>query len=130
MTVLCPACWRVVSLDASTCPHCGCELTRAYQRPFREKLLGALTHPDRDTVVRAVHTLVARHDPASVDALERAMRRFEAEPHVVADLLRALTFVDSAEAERLAREALAHPSFIVRRTAAQMLEQMRERTCS
>jgi len=129
MTSLCPACWRVVSRETTTCPHCGADIERCHRRPFREKLLGALTHPDRDTVVRAVATLAARHDPDARLALETAIHRFAAEPHVVAALLQALAFFDQADAERIAREALGHPSFIVRRAAAQVLGQADEAPC-
>lgn len=124
MTALCPACWRVVPPDAARCPHCGADIEHLHLREFREKLLGALSHPDRDTVIRAAVALAARQDPAASDAIEAAMRRFTKEPHVVAGLLNALTCVANDEARRIALEALGHPSFIVRRAATQLLEHL------
>lgn len=122
MTALCPACWRVVPLDATQCPDCHANIAQLHQREFRDKLLGALTHPDRDTVIRAVLILAARHDSAACHAVETALHRFDNEPHVVAGLLDALHFVQDSEARRIALGALGHPSFIVRRAAAQVLE--------
>ena len=64
MTALYPACWCFVAADASRCPHCGADISLLHERDFREKLLGALSHPDRDTVIRAAVALAARHAPA------------------------------------------------------------------
>jgi hypothetical protein len=124
MTTLCPACWRVVPNDAHRCNHCGAALSSLHQRDLRDKLLGALTHPDRDTVIRAAVALAARHDPDASHAIETAMARFPHEPHVLGGLLTALMFVGDEEARRIAQDALGHRSFIVRRAAAQMLQQM------
>lgn len=122
MTTLCPACWRVVPNDSRRCSHCGADIAQLHERDFHDKLLGALSHPDRDTVIRAAVALAARHDAAAPQAIETAMCRFSTEPHVVAALLNALMFVADDEARRIALEALGHRSFIVRRAAAQVLE--------
>jgi hypothetical protein len=121
MTTLCPACWRVVPNDARVCCHCGADISQLHEREFRDKLLGALSHPVRDTVIRAAIALAARHDPEASQAIEAAMRRFPNEPHVLAGLLDALMFVADDAARRIALEALGHRSFIVRRAAAQVL---------
>jgi len=122
MTTLCPACWRVVPHDARYCSHCGADISELHERDFREKLLGALSHPDRDTVIRAAVALAARHDPTASHAIETAMSRFPNEPHVLAGLLNALMFVGDEDARRIAQGALGHRSFIVRRAAAQTLQ--------
>jgi HEAT repeat protein len=122
MTTLCPACWRVVPHDARLCSHCGANITNLHERDFRDKLLAALTHPIADTVIRAAVALAARHDPEASHAIETAMRRFPNEPHVLAGLLSALVVVADDDARRIALDALGHRSFIVRRTAAQVLE--------
>ena len=122
MTTLCPACWRVVPHDARRCPHCGADILQLHQRDFRDKLLPALSHPDRDTVVRAAVALAARHDPEASQAIEAAIARFSNEPHVVVGLLDGLRFLAHDDARRIALDALGHRSFIVRRAAAQLLE--------
>jgi hypothetical protein len=127
MTSLCPACWRVVPNDAPRCSHCGADIFRLDERDFRDKLLGALSHPDRDTVIRAAIALAARHDPAAARAIETAMGQFPHEPHVLAGLLDALIFVADDDARRVAQDALGHRSFIVRRAAAQALQHMDRR---
>ena len=126
MMALCPACWRVVPIDATECPHCHVDMARLDQRPFREKLLGALSHPDRDTVVRAAAALAGRQDPEVVHAVESAIKRFSQEPHVVTELLNVLFDIDDEETRRIASDALKHPSFMVRRTATQLLEHLRQ----
>jgi hypothetical protein len=98
MTTLCPACWRVVPNDARVCSHCGADISQLHERDFRDKLLGALSHPDRDTVIRAAVALAARHDVAASQAIETAMRRFPTEPHVLAGLLNALMFMADDDA--------------------------------
>lgn len=122
MTTLCPACWRVVPNDARVCSHCGADISQLRERDFRDKLLGALSHPDRDTVVRAAVALAARHDPAASHAIETTMRRFPNEPHVIAGLLNAMIFVADDDARRIGLEALGHRSIIVRLAAQQLLE--------
>jgi HEAT repeat protein len=122
MTVLCPACWRVVPAAATQCPHCHADIAQLHEREFREKLLAALSHPIADTVIRAAVALAARHDPEASRAIETAMRRFPNEPHVLAGLLSALIVVADDDARRIALNALGHRSFIVRQAAAQVLE--------
>jgi hypothetical protein len=127
MTTLCPACWRVVPNDACLCSHCGADIAQLHERDFRDKLLGALSHPDRDTVIRAAVALAARHDPAASHAIEAAMRRFPNEPHVLAGLLNALIFVADDDARRIGLEAVGHRSIIVRLAARQLLEHIGQR---
>lgn len=122
MTTLCPACRRVVSNDARVCSRSGADISQLHERDFRDKLLGTLSHPDRDTVIRAAVALAARHDAAALQAIETVMLRFQDEPHVLAGLLTALRFVADDEAQRIALVALDHRSFIVRYAAAQLLE--------
>jgi hypothetical protein len=124
MTTLCPACWRVVPNDAGRCIHCGADIIALHQRDFRDKLLGAYSHPDRDTVIRAALALAARHDPEASCAIEAAMTRFPHEPHVLAGLLNALMFLGNEDSRRIAQAALGHRSFIVRRAASQTLQHM------
>ena len=124
MTTLCPACWRVVPHDARWCSHCGADITSLHERDFRDKLIAALAHPIADTVIRAAVALAARRDPEASRAIETAMRRFPNEPHVLAGLLSALIVVADDDARRIALDSLGHRSFIVRRAAAQALEQM------
>lgn len=127
MTTLCPACWRPVPHDARQCPHCGADIEQLHERDFRDKLLAALSHPIPDTVIRAALILAARHDPEASRAIEAAMARFPDQPHVLAGLLDALIFVADDTAQRIAQDALRHRSVIVRRAAAQALDQMNRR---
>jgi uncharacterized OB-fold protein len=121
MLALCPSCWRTVAPGSARCPACGADLQRLDERAFREKLLGAVSHPDRGTVVRSVRILAARGDAEASLALERALRRFENEPLVIAELIEAVADLPGAGGRRLALEALEHPSVIVRRAAARIL---------
>jgi hypothetical protein len=83
-----------------------------------------LSHPDRDTVIRAAIALAARHDPIASLAIETAISQFLQEPHVLAGLLDALMFVADDDTRRVAQDALEHRSLIVRRVPAQALQQM------
>ena len=121
MTTLCPAYWREVPHDDLRCSHCGADIVQLHERDFRDKLFGALSHPVRDTVVRAATILAVRHDPEASWAIELAMRRFSDEPPVLAELLGALAHLADDDARRIGRGALRHRSVIVRAAARRLL---------
>jgi HEAT repeat protein len=122
MISVCPACWRTVGRDDPRCPSCGADLRTLDDRPFPQKLVAALDHPDRETVMRVAQILGDRQAPGSIPALGRALRRYWAEPYVAAAIVRALASFDVSEARELLLDALGHPSIIVRTAAALALQ--------
>lgn len=121
---LCPACWRPVPSTISSCPQCHAPVAVLAAGPLHDRLFAALAHPDGDTAIRAALALVRRRDPESVQAVAALIRRFARAPHLVAGLLDALMFVDDPAAGSVAREALDHPSLVVRRAAAHVLRHL------
>jgi hypothetical protein len=123
MTV-CPACWRVVPNETRRCSQCGGDVSHFHDEDLRDMLLAGLAETDRDAVTRAAVTLAACHDVAAAQAIEATMQKFPDEPHVLVSLLEALMLVPEGDARRIALEALGNPSFIVRRAAAEILDQI------
>jgi hypothetical protein len=124
MTTVCPACWRVVPNEARRCSECGGDVSHFHEEALRDTLLAGLSETDRDAATRAAVALAARHDVAASQAIEATMQRFPDEPYVLVSLLEALMLVAEGDARRIALDALGNPSFIVRRAAAEILEQI------
>ena len=118
MIAVCPMCWRTVAADARVCGACGADLDVLDERTYHEKLVGALAHPDRETVMRVAGVLAARRDRAAIPALAAALSRYHAEPHVVVAIVRALGRFDDPRARDAIAGALGHESFMVRSEAA------------
>jgi HEAT repeat protein len=93
------------------------------RRSYTQKLIGALDHPDRETVMRASKVLGDRGDREAAGALAAALRRYWREPYVAAAIVRALAHLDDDAARAAVREALGHESFIVRKEAAIAFQQ-------
>ncbi len=124
MIAVCPMCWRTVAADARVCAECGADLDALDQRTYHEKLVGALAHPDRETVMRVAGVLAARRDPSAIPALARALSRYDAEPHLVVALVHALARFDDPRARKAIEGALGHKSFMVRSEATLALARM------
>ena len=57
ITFFCPKCWKEIKGGVTKCPYCDADITEYEKKNFREKLLNALGHPERETVHRAVWIL-------------------------------------------------------------------------
>lgn len=88
------------------------------QRSYTDKLIGALQHPEAQTVARAATILAKTAPTEAFRRLESALRRCWREPYLAAAIVEALGLLDSATAHALLTEALGHESLIVRAAAA------------
>jgi HEAT repeat protein len=69
MIYFCPVCWKEISANASTCPYCSANILQADSRPFIEKLISALHHPEPETAARAAWILGQREEVQAVPEL-------------------------------------------------------------
>ncbi len=122
MIALCASCWRAVDPSASRCRHCGADLAALDRRSYTDKLIGALQHPDAETVMRVAKVLGDRGDPRAMDPLRSALRRYWHEPYLAAAIVRALGRFQHVQAREAIEDALGHDSFIVRKEAAIALQ--------
>ena len=83
MIYFCPSCWKEISANAFTCPYCSANILQADSRPFIEKLISALHHPEPETAARAAWILGERRErvalPELIHVLESATDGFLAE---------------------------------------------------
>jgi len=117
MIALCPSCWRVVPVAADRCPTCRADLRGLDEREYGQKLVGALDHPDRETVMRVAAILTARQDESASPSLIAALKRYWSEPYVAAAIVQALGQLPGSAARNAVQEALGHESVIVRAKA-------------
>ena len=121
---ICPACFRVIALEASRCPRCGADLADLAQRDYPEKLIAALEHPLDDARMRAILALGWRRDASAAQLLADCALRHPR------DVVQALAVVGSlarlhpreAANTALARLAESHPARAIQVAARQILE--------
>lgn len=70
MRYYCPGCWKDFAEDLAQCPECGLDIRRFYDsKDYCEKLILALSHPERQTPLRAAWILGQRRETRAVSAL-------------------------------------------------------------
>jgi predicted amidophosphoribosyltransferase len=57
MVFYCPNCWKELPGAREICPNCAQRISSWDEKAFTEKLMQALSHPEPETPVRAVHIL-------------------------------------------------------------------------
>jgi HEAT repeat protein len=113
---------------ADRCPRCGADFRALHERDCTEKLIGALNHPDRETVMGVAGILGARDDERATPALVDALRRLWRDPYVAAAIVEALGHLSAPTARQAVHDALDHESVIVRAKAALVLQEQAPRS--
>ena len=127
-TSFCPYCWFEIDPGIVLCPRCQASLTEDH-RPYVEKLIGALRHPEAFTQRRAAYVLGLIGDPRALEALTELLQNGQADPYVRAQAAEALGVIGTSRA-RLALEQAARDatqSVLVRRMAVTALEAAQRR---
>jgi len=76
MRYYCPGCWKDFAEDLAQCPGCGLNIRHFYDsKDYCEKLILALSHPERQTPLRAAWILGQRRERRAVSALIELVRR-------------------------------------------------------
>jgi HEAT repeat protein len=118
-TFFCPSCWKEIREEDKKCPYCHADLAGYQEKTFEEKLINALTHPERETVRRAVYILGRLKSVLAVKDL-RALFDRTGDPYVKRETLEALDRIGTEEAVDLIRKAVKSDMAIVRRKAADL----------
>ena len=98
------------------CPRCGTSPEEATSRDYLDKLVGALGHPEPETVQRAIWVLGERREAEALGAL-RALYEKSTDPFVQAEIVRALGRIGTEQALELVKAAATHASLLVRKAA-------------
>jgi HEAT repeat protein len=126
MTFYCPNCWNKMAAEERECGRCGADLSCWDEKTFADKLVGALSHPEPQTQMRAVAILGETRAVAAVAALIQ-LYRSGADPFLQAAIVKALAQIGGETASSLLTDALENSSFIVRRQAADALTEAEKR---
>ncbi len=126
MIFFCPACWKEVWKDDTTCPHCGSDVSEYDQKSFNEKLIQALGHPIWETAGIAVWILGERK---TVEAVVPLMRLFDVteNPFLQREILGALDKIGTEDALNFIMKSLDHHVSMVRRRAWEIMNEREKR---
>jgi HEAT repeat protein len=120
---ICPACYRLIPLDAQACPACGADLAAFSARGYRDKLIAALGHPLDDVRMRAILALGLRGEENAADALVDCALRHPIDVVEGLAVVKALTRLGAAGRQALLKLAERDPAHAVRVSARQAAEQ-------
>jgi|YelNatPaOPRAMG01_1025707.scaffolds.fasta_scaffold00756_21 HEAT repeat protein len=122
ITYYCPECWQVISEKDTRCPHCNYDLSRFNELTFEQKLLRSLDHPVVEMRIIAARTL---GDLGYVDALpyfEKMLDQEKVDYYLLRAVLEATAKINHPQAMRILQRAKEHPSSLIRRLAAELIE--------
>ena len=120
MVFYCPHCWKELAGTRNCCPYCDQKISSWDEKAFTEKLVQALSHPEPETLVRAVYILGEKRTTEAVGPLARLFRRSR-DPFLQGEVIEAMGKIGGQDALSLLMEALRHPSFIVRGEAVKAI---------
>lgn len=121
VTFFCPSCWKEIDGREKVCPYCRADLVDYEKKSFEQKLINALSHPERETVGRAAYILGRLKSVKAVKDLRSLFDR-SGDPYVKREVLEALDLIGSQEAADFIRKAAQSDIAIVRRKAEVLLK--------
>jgi HEAT repeat protein len=116
---ICPACYRLIPLEAQVCPACGADLAALSARTYRDKLVAALGHPLDDVRMRAILALGLRGEADAADALAECALRHSMDVVEGLAVVGALARLGTAGQAALLKLAERDPASAVRIAAQQ-----------
>jgi len=121
MVFFCPVCWKEIREDDERCPYCGSDITEHEKKSFKDKVINALRHPERQTVQRAVWILGKLRSIKAVDPLKILFEQTD-NPFLKIEILNALGEIGTQDALDLIVNALDSEIRIVRKRAKEIIE--------
>jgi HEAT repeat protein len=123
MIFFCPNCWAHVKEDEKVCHECKTGIESLDHRSYFEKLVKALSHPERTTRIRAAYILGAMRDHRAVKPLAKVLEKPVGMEDVflIETVAISLGKVDGEEAIPVLIRMMDHPSFLVRGAALNSL---------
>lgn len=121
ITFFCPVCWSENASNKERCPCCGSDIREHEKKGFEDKVINALNHPDRETVLRAAWILGRLKSSRAVKPLIRLFEQ-TADPYTKAAILASLDQTGKPEALAFITGSLDSETVIVRKTAEILME--------
>jgi HEAT repeat protein len=115
----CPACYRLIPVEARVCPACGADLDALSVRGYRDKLVAALSHPLDDIRMRAILALGLRGETDAADALVDCALRHPVDVVEGLAVVGTLSRLGAAGRQALLKLAERDPAHAVRVAARQ-----------
>jgi HEAT repeat protein len=122
VTFFCPGCGATAEPADSRCPTCGFDFRAHGGDSYEQKLIVALAHPIREHRMMAIQVLGDLRSTAAVEPLKSILAA-EDDHYVLCEALTALAKIDTTDSRTAVADAAAsHPSRLVQRYAARLLE--------
>lgn len=119
----CQHCYALNHFDATRCEKCAAPLHGDGGESYLDKLIWALQHPERETVLRAI-TVLSMLGPGARVAASSLKAVFENEtqdPYVRAAAVSALAKIMPDHAREFLLPHLEHPNIIIRQAIRKVL---------
>lgn len=126
MIFSCPGCWKEVEKEDRRCPRCGADITEYEREGYEEKLINALSHPERETVQRAVWILGRLKSVKAIQPLKDLSERTD-NPYLIIETLKSLDEIGTPEAVELIARSANSGMRIVRDRARELLKKRTDR---
>ncbi|MBI2560515.1 MAG: HEAT repeat domain-containing protein [Planctomycetes bacterium] len=120
MTFFCPVCWKEIKGNDKICPHCGADISEHENKGFEEKLINALTHPERETVQRAVYILGRLKSVKAVKHLFVLFKQTD-NTFLKLEVLNTLNEIGVPEAREFLMKAIDSDVGIIKRMAKELI---------
>lgn len=121
MTFFCPICWKEIKENDRVCPFCGANISEFGNKDFEEKLINALGHPERDTVLRAVNILGKLKSIKAVNPLLALFQQTD-NPFLKIEILHTLNEIGVPEAKTFIMRVSESVIGIVKRKAKELID--------
>jgi len=130
MRYYCPGCWEDFAENMAQCPQCGLDIHSFYEsKDYFEKLILALSHPERQTPLRAAWILGQRRETCAVSALIELIRRTD-DVYTATAAVEALGKIGTPETLAFLGTLGDHPVRMVRAAAKRIVEASHEQAKS
>jgi len=123
MVFFCPRCWKEIKGEDKKCPHCGADITEHEKKGFEGELINALSHPERETVERAVWILGRLKSVKAVTPLTSIFENTD-NPFLKIAILNALSKIATEDSVDFIVKALNSEVGIVRGRAKEIIKLM------
>jgi len=117
----CPGCWSDFTVDLKICPVCGARIEDINAgRSLTDKLLNALGHPDRATVMRAIWILGQRCEEEAVGPLIELAQESD-DVYMLEAIVISLGLIGNSQAIEFLKKMKDHPAKIVREAVEEIM---------
>ena len=122
MIFYCMNCWAEIAEDCGSCPKCGAFQEELLKEDFNQKLIRALSHPEPETVLRAIEIIGNRKCNEAMPFLKNIITEHR-DPFRTAQALEAFLKLESPNKIEFIREYTDQKyGFIIAKKARELLQ--------